>query len=344
MFCKWCGGRLAPSDSKCKRCGREVPALSDCGGFYDLVPDAKQPAGTPCPCELPLDRGTKPEVKRRKSGKSVAEKLSVFLFVGAVVVFAFFCVVTSQKINQCTEKISELEDEINRMAASDNAFEAIEARLEALEKNQKAKEPEEVKESEKTKEPEEPESNEAHSSVSETDEHAISRQKLSFSCRIVEQQDPNDSHKIFDLSDCKGKVVVSVTNEDKKVPEVYSVEKFGEIKLDLSYDSETEPPEVSVSYEIDEAIFGRLKAPDTYKWKYRAGDRDNWNPVLGEEGHSKKLSISEDKWQDMISDSKEELELRCEICRANTDGGSVTFVIEGICFHQGSNADISQND
>lgn len=41
MFCKWCGGTLTKTDTKCKRCGNEVPALSDCGGFYDLVPKAK---------------------------------------------------------------------------------------------------------------------------------------------------------------------------------------------------------------------------------------------------------------------------------------------------------------
>lgn len=42
MFCKWCGGSLTSYDTKCKRCGKEVPALSDCGGFYDLVPNVKK--------------------------------------------------------------------------------------------------------------------------------------------------------------------------------------------------------------------------------------------------------------------------------------------------------------
>lgn len=42
MFCKWCGATLDFSNTKCKRCGKEVPALSDCGGFYDLVPNVKK--------------------------------------------------------------------------------------------------------------------------------------------------------------------------------------------------------------------------------------------------------------------------------------------------------------
>jgi len=44
MFCKWCGGDLAKNDKKCSRCGRAVPAKSDCGGFYDLVPNPVAPA------------------------------------------------------------------------------------------------------------------------------------------------------------------------------------------------------------------------------------------------------------------------------------------------------------
>lgn len=40
MICKWCGETLKTGDKTCKRCRREVPALSDCGGFYDLVPTA----------------------------------------------------------------------------------------------------------------------------------------------------------------------------------------------------------------------------------------------------------------------------------------------------------------
>ena len=46
MFCKYCGGDLAFGDLKCKRCGREVPAKSDCGGFYDLVRE-DQPVQAP---------------------------------------------------------------------------------------------------------------------------------------------------------------------------------------------------------------------------------------------------------------------------------------------------------
>lgn len=51
MICKGCGGALERGERICRRCGREVPSLSDCGGFYDLV-------NTPRPAaEKPRSRG-----------------------------------------------------------------------------------------------------------------------------------------------------------------------------------------------------------------------------------------------------------------------------------------------
>lgn len=47
MICKWCGAGVNPADKKCARCGREIPALSDCGGFYDVAPRALRNAPQP---------------------------------------------------------------------------------------------------------------------------------------------------------------------------------------------------------------------------------------------------------------------------------------------------------
>lgn len=46
MFCKWCGAQTGPGNQTCNRCGRKIPALSDCGGFYDLVPKAHRQTET----------------------------------------------------------------------------------------------------------------------------------------------------------------------------------------------------------------------------------------------------------------------------------------------------------
>ena len=34
MICKWCGAKVERTDKKCRRCGKEAPAMSECGGFY----------------------------------------------------------------------------------------------------------------------------------------------------------------------------------------------------------------------------------------------------------------------------------------------------------------------
>ena len=50
MICKWCGETIKAGNRTCRRCKREIPALSDCGGFYDLVSkDAPTPACAPAP-------------------------------------------------------------------------------------------------------------------------------------------------------------------------------------------------------------------------------------------------------------------------------------------------------
>ncbi len=51
MICKWCGASLPGAQGKCRRCGKEQPPLSECGGFYNIArtPAPGAPAGAPAP-------------------------------------------------------------------------------------------------------------------------------------------------------------------------------------------------------------------------------------------------------------------------------------------------------
>lgn len=49
MICKWCGARVDPAKKTCGRCGRKNMPLSDCGGFYDVVPNAPRGEQTAAP-------------------------------------------------------------------------------------------------------------------------------------------------------------------------------------------------------------------------------------------------------------------------------------------------------
>ncbi|MBQ9148928.1 MAG: hypothetical protein IJX69_05095 [Oscillospiraceae bacterium] len=60
MICKWCGESIETTASRCPKCGRETPAMSDCGGFYKLKTGGDTGAAAPQtggPIKLPqLDK------------------------------------------------------------------------------------------------------------------------------------------------------------------------------------------------------------------------------------------------------------------------------------------------
>lgn len=103
MFCKWCGENLTSYDTKCKRCGREVPPLSDCGGFYDLVSNVKkpvdvQPTLAPAPAVPTIPKRKKTNVKRILIGL-------ITLAVALILAIALlFLVIALSKIKQSTNE------------------------------------------------------------------------------------------------------------------------------------------------------------------------------------------------------------------------------------------------
>lgn len=98
MICKWCGAKTDRKDPKCRRCGRENPALSDCGGFYDLVPQAApRPAATPVR-------------KPQKKGSPFA--LICVLLAIALAVSILFCLKLSGEKRELAEELEELEERL----------------------------------------------------------------------------------------------------------------------------------------------------------------------------------------------------------------------------------------
>ncbi len=129
MFCKWCGGTLTPAETKCKRCGKEIPARSDCGGFYDLVPTAKPPVEKVADGIHP-DRRVDPvsnfsqNVVDPKLDKKTPKKKKVnggpLLLVGAMTLLCFFVLflqilLLNGKIAQQTEKMNGLKNDLNTL-------------------------------------------------------------------------------------------------------------------------------------------------------------------------------------------------------------------------------------
>ena len=79
MICKWCGAEINRAENRCNRCGRENSPLSDCGGFYDLVPQLA-PAGL------------KAQNKKGNSGMALAVALLSLFLVASLALNAMLLV------------------------------------------------------------------------------------------------------------------------------------------------------------------------------------------------------------------------------------------------------------
>ena len=125
MFCKWCGSSLSSSDTKCNRCGKEVPALSNCGGIYDLVPKARKPvAPPPTPPKPPVQNSPTPRQPAPQKGRAPAKKrkghnglllavaagVAVILFMLLVMLF-----VLQGKVNNLTNTVEEMRDDLKNI-------------------------------------------------------------------------------------------------------------------------------------------------------------------------------------------------------------------------------------
>ncbi|MBQ8287598.1 MAG: hypothetical protein IJX76_02360 [Clostridia bacterium] len=116
MICKWCGAEIAAKDKKCGRCGRDVTPSSDCGGFYDIVPNAK-PAAPAAPASVtpaPVVSVAPPPVPQKK-------KFNLALLLSAVLcvlwlITLFFLIGLSGSMDQFNKDREDLEDKIDELS------------------------------------------------------------------------------------------------------------------------------------------------------------------------------------------------------------------------------------
>ncbi len=128
MLCKWCGAAVPKDYSSCPRCSRDIPPLSDCGGFYDLVPAAKEviPVGTPKPPEQP-PKTEKPTARDKRMQKNI--RLLVRVACATCVVACLFCVITVYLALRANRQLSACLDATKQ---SYNALQEINQKLKDL--------------------------------------------------------------------------------------------------------------------------------------------------------------------------------------------------------------------
>ena len=121
MICKWCGETLKTGDKTCRRCRREVPALSDCGGFYDLVPGAmpvrpksavpvEQPAMAYSPEVQPIAPVLPDHAAQRSKRKNLILLVTALVAVGLLI----STVILSGRLSEANDTIEQLQSRIEK--------------------------------------------------------------------------------------------------------------------------------------------------------------------------------------------------------------------------------------
>ena len=329
MFCKWCGADLSNSATKCTRCGKDVPAMSDCGGFYDLIPNAKRrtaegPVSTPIgpkvePVNVDPVKNDIPKTEMPTKGKKNGRKSNglqlLITCVGFIIVIALLLGVNS--------KIGEVLDTV---ANSDGRIVTI---YEELRQIKNAIQGEEIEE------PTSP-------TEEETVPNNVLLEEQNIMIEIVaDHSETGTSVKTTtDLCDFEDTVVDQVVLDSATQSltgvqiDLSEAENCIEIKIaNKPAASSYGKGSISVDLDIDEKIFAEVQDDAEYEWEYRITGSTKWasldEEVFTISDDGKTVTYTANKLVDLLEDA-EMAEFRLTYKRDNIKDGSLTIIISGI--------------
>lgn len=135
MICKWCGATADVTKGTCPSCGKELPPLSDCGGFYDIVPEAARKASAPEPAvqewnapsteknttqplvasAMPMQGEPQVVQIRPRSGGRVLFVIPIVLLLVAVLVVSLLLASANRENDELMVKIESLEKDNDKL-------------------------------------------------------------------------------------------------------------------------------------------------------------------------------------------------------------------------------------
>ncbi|MBE6932908.1 MAG: hypothetical protein E7464_05980 [Ruminococcaceae bacterium] len=130
MFCKWCGETVKEGEKRCPKCLRELPPLSECGGFYNLYKE--QPKNEPLPQAVPAsapERAARPSAR----GKKHAAGADANLWRVVCAVLAILCLFNLLRLGGLNRRIKQLEAAALTQPAAVEKDASLEKRIAALE-------------------------------------------------------------------------------------------------------------------------------------------------------------------------------------------------------------------
>lgn len=335
MFCKWCGGKITSSDTKCGRCGREVPPLSDCGGFYDLVPGAKEgvkaspaaPAAEKQEKKVPVKTGADRQEPVRKP--RVDAKLKNQLVMGAAAALALILIlllVISGRVNRNYRELQALKDSL--------------AGAPVVESQNQASEPDapDLK----------PEDTQPQTSGTEND---VAQEDITLTFRLMDTEEGPWVEGTADLGEEKDTLVLNI-QEREDVPHEAVRDWTQLVRFSLQSDLLAGCLEIRNEYGTQKGNVymcfipdkGDALTADSYQWQYRIGT-GAWTEIIDGDDSDKFLLLDEGShlkfdlaWIDrLLMDQTGQMELRCEMTFTDANGNTFTIVVEGIDFWMNNN-------
>ncbi len=326
MFCKWCGATISESSTRCKRCGRNVPAMSDCGGFYDLISTApkgvqetpsftiQSPSGaSAAQSQAPTKHNEGSGTPKKEGTRKPHRILPALLCCSALIVL--FLIILIGKIQEYTSELERFRREMNNVSSHIREVqEAIANHNDILSK------------------PSEP---------AMTSEPIFAEQNADLNLEVANEKSGMTVVGDARLGNCKTPVSIAVRFDQISNALVNAKFLIGkrEEGVDVAVDYNTKSTDgVQIGYllvetDVDEALFGTQNANPTYQWKYRLVGDEEWSdlPEIFRQTKTEKGTRLRYKLDDLEAQAENgDFEFQLVYCRRNTNGSTLTLTISGI--------------
>lgn len=346
MICKWCGAAIDPAQKSCGNCGREIPPLSDCGGFYDVVPTRRPAAPTPSAPAAPQAGGSRaaehPAAKpqptaahRRGKHAPVLSIVTLALLLALALLFALRESALRRELSQLTSQAEEQEARIDELEA-ELAERKDGPTAPDADRDDVPDKPDGPEEPEKPDTPDDPdESGEPEGS----DDTNLSDSELTYT--VTPGQDEN-----YTADDGRKRVTLNPDSESDKWNYVVSGEPERLWWAQLSDTSKEQglmqDKAFTFSYGVDEDRLGKPEE-QAFAWYYYSDADEDW--VLLTEDPDENVEIKSESAEGKSTvtivkawlreqlgieetDSSISLRLKCVVTRRSKDGGSITICFE----------------
>ncbi len=332
MFCKWCGATISESSTRCKRCGRDVPALSDCGGFYDLFPNApkgvqetpsfkvQSPSGASAAQSQALTKHSEESSAPKKAGTSRTHRVQPALLCCSALVLLFLIILIGN-IHEYTSELERLRGEM------DNVSSHIREIQEAIANHNDTE----------LSKPSEP---------AMTSEPILAEQNVDLNLEIANEKSGMTVVGDACLGNCKTPVSIVVRFDkisNTLVNAGFIIGKHeGIVDVAVHYGTESgDGVQVGclfVKMGVDEALFGTQNVNPTYQWKYRLAGDEEWSdlPEIFHQTKKENGTGFSYKINDLVAlTESDDFELQLVFRRQSINGGILTLTISGIRILQG---------